>query len=136
MHRIGFVIFQGANIMCTAPVSLIEMANETLGKSFYDVRILSDNGGPVRTSVGITIETEAFGEPDFDTLLIGAGTEIEPPAPKLLDFMEGAGVRRMRRTGSSRELPRTACERAERAQQPARSSSFLRSFPAHSQRTM
>ncbi|HEX4673888.1 MAG TPA: GlxA family transcriptional regulator, partial [Steroidobacteraceae bacterium] len=95
MHRIGFVIFQGANILCTAPVSVFEMANQALGKSFYDVRILSDGGGPVRTSVGITIETEAFGEPDFDTLLIGAGTEIEPATPKLLEFIaKGLGVSR------------------------------------------
>lgn len=95
MHRIGFVIFQGANILCTAPISVFEMANHTSGKPFYDVRILSDGGGPVRTSVGITIETEAFGEPDFDTLLIGAGTEIEPATPKLLEFIaKGLGVSR------------------------------------------
>jgi transcriptional regulator GlxA family with amidase domain len=95
MHRIGFVIFPGAQILCTAPISVFEMANKTSGKPFYDVRILSDNGGPVRTSVGITIETEAFGEPDFDTLLIGAGTEIEPATPKLLEFIaKGLGVSR------------------------------------------
>ena len=41
------------------------------------------------------IETEAFGEPDFDTLLIGAGTEIEPATPKLLEFIaKGLGVSR------------------------------------------
>jgi transcriptional regulator GlxA family with amidase domain len=95
MHRIGFVIFHGANILCTAPISVFEMANQASGKPFYDVRILSDGGGPVRTSVGITIETEAFGEPDFDTLLIGAGTEIEPATPKLLEFIaKGLGVSR------------------------------------------
>ena len=55
MHRIGFVIFQGANILCTAPISVFEMANQTSGKPFYDVRILSDGGGPVRTSVGISL---------------------------------------------------------------------------------
>ena len=66
--------------MSTAPISVFEMANETSPKPFYEMRILSENGGPVRTSVGITIETEAFGEPDFDTLLIGAGTVIEPTA--------------------------------------------------------
>ena len=95
MHRIGFVIFPGANILCTAPISVFEMANQASGTPFYDVRILSDGGGPVRTSVGITIETEAFGEPDFDTLLIGAGTEIEPATPKLLEFIaKGLGVSR------------------------------------------
>jgi transcriptional regulator GlxA family with amidase domain len=66
-----------------------------LGKPFYDVKVLSENGGPVRTSVGITVGTEAFGEPDFDTLLIGAGTEIEKATPKLLEFIErGVAVSR------------------------------------------
>lgn len=87
MHRIGFVIFPGAQIMSTGPISVFEIANESLDKPFYDVRILSENGGPVRTSVGITIETEAFGEPDFDTLLIGAGTLIVSATSKLLDFI-------------------------------------------------
>lgn len=88
MHRVGFVLFPGAQILSTAPITVFEMANMTSGKSFYDMQILSENGGPVRTSSGITIGTEAFGEPDFDTLLIGAGTEIEKATPKLLEFIE------------------------------------------------
>ena len=95
MHRIGFVLFPGANILSTAPVSTFEMANFCAGKPFYELQILSENGGPVRTSWGITIETEAFGDPDFDTLLLGAGTEIEVATPKLLEFIaKGATVSR------------------------------------------
>jgi transcriptional regulator GlxA family with amidase domain len=96
VHRIGFVLFPGAQILSTAPISVFEMANATLGKPFYNVGILSENGGPVRTSVGITVGTEAFGEPDFDTLLIGAGTEIEEATPKLLEFI-GKGLSVSRR---------------------------------------
>jgi len=92
MHRIGFVLFPGAQILSTAPVSVFEMANLTAGKPFYELRIFSENGGPVRTSWGITIETEAFGDPDFDTLLIGAGTEIEAATPKLLEFIAKAAT--------------------------------------------
>ena len=95
MHRVGFVLFPGAQILSTAPITVFEMANLTSGKPFYEVQILSENGGPVRTSSGITIGTEAFGEPDFDTLLIGAGTEIEKATPKLREFIErGVAVSR------------------------------------------
>jgi transcriptional regulator GlxA family with amidase domain len=95
MHRVGFVLFPGAQILSTAPITVFEMANLTSGKAFYEVQILSENGGLVRTSSGITIGTEAFGEPDFDTLLIGAGTEIEKATPKLLEFIErGVAVSR------------------------------------------
>ena len=95
MHRVGFVLFPGAQILSTAPITVFEMANMTSGKPFYDMQFLSESGGPVRTSSGITVGTEAFGEPDFDTLLIGAGTEIEKATPKLLEFIErGVAVSR------------------------------------------
>jgi transcriptional regulator GlxA family with amidase domain len=95
MHRIGLVIFPGVQVLSLAPISVFEMANVTSGKSLYAVRLLSESGGPVRTSIGITIDTEAFEKPDFDTLIIGAATEIEPASPKLLTFVSQAlGVSR------------------------------------------
>ena len=88
MHRIGLVIFPGAQILSTAPIAVFEMANATLGKRFYDLVVLSETGGPVRTSVGITLGSEPLGAPDFDTLIIGAGTEIEAASPVLVDFIQ------------------------------------------------
>jgi transcriptional regulator GlxA family with amidase domain len=87
VHRIGFVIFPKAQILSTAPIAVFEMANLTLRKPFYDLKVLSENGGPVPTSVGISVGSEAFGVPDFDTLMIGAGTEIEEASPALVDFI-------------------------------------------------
>jgi transcriptional regulator GlxA family with amidase domain len=88
VHRIGFVIFPGAQILSTAPIAVFEMANQTLGRPFYDVVVLSETGGPVRTSVGITLDSEPLGAPDFDTLMIGAGTQIEEASPTLVDFIQ------------------------------------------------
>ena len=106
VHRIGLVIFPGAQILSTAPIAVFEMANATLGKSggpmgqpFYDLVVLSETGGPVRTSVGITIGSEPFGTPDFDTLIIGAGTEIEEASPALVDFIQ-RGIKVSRRVAA------------------------------------
>jgi transcriptional regulator GlxA family with amidase domain len=88
VHRIGLVIFPGAQILSTAPIAVFEMANATLGKPFYDLAVLSETGGPVRTSAGITLGSEPLGAPDFDTLMIGAGTEIEEASPVLVDFIQ------------------------------------------------
>jgi transcriptional regulator GlxA family with amidase domain len=89
------VIFPGVQVLSLAPISVFEMANVTSGKSIYDVRLLSQSGGPVRTSIGITIDTEAFDAPDFDTLIVGAATEIEAASPELLAFVRKAfGVSR------------------------------------------
>jgi transcriptional regulator GlxA family with amidase domain len=87
MHRIGLVIYPGVQALSLAPISVFEMANETAKKTFYDVRMLSEFGGLVRTSIGITIGTEAFDEPDFDTLIVGAATGIVAASPKLLAFI-------------------------------------------------
>ncbi|MDB6087412.1 MAG: AraC family transcriptional regulator [Gammaproteobacteria bacterium] len=87
MHRIGLVIFPGAQVLSLAPVSVFEMANRTSGKPLYDVRLLSESGGPIQMSMGVRIETEAFDEPDFDTLIVGGATEIEEASPKLLAFV-------------------------------------------------
>jgi transcriptional regulator GlxA family with amidase domain len=86
VHRIGLVIFPNVQSMSLAPISVFEMAN-VVSRPVYEVRVLSESGGPVRTSMGITIGTEAFGEPDFDTLIIGASTEIAEASPKLLAFI-------------------------------------------------
>jgi transcriptional regulator GlxA family with amidase domain len=88
VHRIGLVIFPGAQILSTAPVAVFEVANVTLGRPFYDLVVLSETGGPVRTSVGITLDSEPLGAPDFDTLVIGAGTQIEAASPVLVDFIQ------------------------------------------------
>lgn len=90
MHLIGLVVYPGVNVMSLAPISVFEMANATAAEPVYDVRVLSESGGLVRTSIGITIGTEAFGDPDFDTLLIGAATAIKPSTPALLAFVRNA----------------------------------------------
>jgi transcriptional regulator GlxA family with amidase domain len=78
------------------------MANLTVGKPFYELRVLSETGGPVRSSVGVTIGTDAFDTaPDqtatFDTVIVGAATQIQAPSPALLSFVRQAlvGARRL-----------------------------------------
>jgi transcriptional regulator GlxA family with amidase domain len=92
MHRVGYVIYPGTQIFSTAPLSVFETTNATLERPFYDVRVLSETGGPVRTSFGITIETARFGPPDFDTLLVGAGTFIDESTPGLQEFIRAAAA--------------------------------------------
>ncbi len=62
MQRIGFIVFPGFQVMSFAAVSVFEFANLTAGEPLYDVHILSEAGGPVRSSVGMTVETAPFGD--------------------------------------------------------------------------
>ena len=86
MQRVGFVVFPGYQVMSMAVVSVFEFANLEIKEPFYDVHLLSETGGPIRTSIGVEITTEKFGS-DFDTLVISGGTVIEPSTPALIDFV-------------------------------------------------
>ena len=67
MQRIGFIVSPGFQAMTFAATSVFEFANITTGEPFYDMRTLSETGGAIRSSIGMVIETEAFGRAKFDT---------------------------------------------------------------------
>jgi transcriptional regulator GlxA family with amidase domain len=86
MQRVGFVVFAGYQVMSMAVTSVFEFANLEIKEPFYDVHLLSEAGGPIRTSIGVEIATEEFSV-DFDTLVISGGTTIEPSTPALIEFV-------------------------------------------------
>jgi transcriptional regulator GlxA family with amidase domain len=93
VHKIGLVIYPGISVMSLAPISVFEVANEVLGKPLYDIHTLSESGGPVPSSLGVTIGTEAFRDEDpFDTLLFAAATHPNETAltPGLLELVRKA----------------------------------------------
>jgi len=87
MHRIGFVIFPDFQVMGFAVLTVFEVANETLGGNAYSITMLSEKGGLVRSSAGFSVDTEAFGDAEFDTVIIGAGLEVRPATSGLVDFV-------------------------------------------------
>lgn len=88
MQRIGFVVSPGFRVMSFAVASVFEFANEEVSEPAYDVRMLSETGGFVRTSLGMSVATERFDDTNFDTLIIGRGTQ--PPTPGLIEFVRQA----------------------------------------------
>jgi transcriptional regulator GlxA family with amidase domain len=87
MQRIGYVVFPNFQVMGFAAITAFEMANLTAGQQFYDVTLLSETGGLVRATAGFAVDTKAFDDTVYDTVMIGAGTEVEPSSPGLLDFV-------------------------------------------------
>jgi transcriptional regulator GlxA family with amidase domain len=88
MQRIGFVVSSGFQIMSFAAVSAFECANKEMGKRVYDVHLLSETGGFIRSSIGVSMTTEPFDGTNFDTLIVGRGTE--PSTPGLIEFVRQA----------------------------------------------
>jgi transcriptional regulator GlxA family with amidase domain len=87
MHRVGFVTFPNFGAMGLAALSTFEHANLTNEEQFYEVTLLSETGGPVRSSAGFSVMTEPFGDAVFDTLIVGASTRLDEPTPNVLAFI-------------------------------------------------
>ena len=106
MHRVGLIVPHGFQLLSLAPLTAFEMTGFGLAKPppahpHYDIHLLSELGGPVRSSAGLIVETEAFGDPSFDTIIVGAITafEIVPSTASLIAFVQKA-AKASRRTAS------------------------------------
>jgi transcriptional regulator GlxA family with amidase domain len=78
MLRIGYILEPGFQVMAFGALSVFELANLLPDGPRYDVRLLSESGGRVRSSLGTTVETEPFGSRRFDTVIVGGS--ISPVA--------------------------------------------------------
>ncbi|GLS46220.1 GlxA family transcriptional regulator [Methylobacterium brachythecii] len=96
MQRVGFVIYPGFSIMGLAAVPAFELANLIGDEPTYDIHFISEDGGPIRTSAGMSVETEAFGETAFDTLVVGGGTFVRSSPPGLITFVQRAATQSRR----------------------------------------
>jgi transcriptional regulator GlxA family with amidase domain len=99
MQRIGFIVFPGFQVMSFGLIAVFEVANIVADRTVYEVRLLSERGGPVHASSGVGVETAPFDDTPYDTLIVGGGTEIEPSTPRLVDFVRQAALRYRRIAG-------------------------------------
>jgi transcriptional regulator GlxA family with amidase domain len=90
MLRVGFVVSPGFQVMSFAAVSAFEFANVSAGERLYDIHLLSENGGAVPSSLGMSIDTKPFGAPDFDTVIVSGLLELAPSSGGLLAFVRDA----------------------------------------------
>jgi transcriptional regulator GlxA family with amidase domain len=90
MQRIGFIVFPGFDVLSCAVMSTFEYANREIGEPVYDVRLLSETGGSVRASIGVSVATEPFDDTNFDTLIIGGSDVIGSLTPGAIKFLQQA----------------------------------------------
>jgi transcriptional regulator GlxA family with amidase domain len=88
MQRVGFVLAPGFQVMSFAALSVFEFANKEMGEPVYDVRVLSETGGLMCSSIGVSVTTEPFDATIFDTLFVCRGTE--PSTRGLIEFVQRA----------------------------------------------
>jgi transcriptional regulator GlxA family with amidase domain len=90
MKRIGVVVFPGFQILDMVAISVFELANLEAAQPEYAVEVISEQGGMVRSSSGVEIATQPFGDPAYDTVVVTGSMQIEPSSPALQAFLNDA----------------------------------------------
>ncbi|GAA5073368.1 GlxA family transcriptional regulator [Lysobacter panacisoli] len=101
MLTIGFVAPPGFQIMGIAAASAFELANTATSERLYDIRLLSEQGGPVASSFGVSIETRPLARQKLDTLIVTGLLYPEPTSPAL--------IRAIRKAASSTRRTAAVC---------------------------
>lgn len=99
MHRVGFLLTDGFQVMALASQSVFEYANVVTGEPFYAIENFSVDGGQVRSSLGMLVETRAASaRAAIDTwVLAGVGDPLAQPAPEpVVDFVRKVSSRARR----------------------------------------
>ncbi|WP_061133689.1 GlxA family transcriptional regulator [Caballeronia fortuita] len=100
MHRIGYLLSDGFQIMALASQTVFEMANDVAGEAFYGVENFSESGGEVRSSLGMSVGTRQMtARASIDTwLAVGVTAPLAQPSPlgvRAFLRREGARARRI-----------------------------------------
>ncbi len=99
MHRVGFLLMDGFQVMTLAAQSVFEFANLVVGETYYRIENFSVDGGQVRSSLGMVVDTHtASARATVDTwVLVGVGDPPTMPTPQpVIDFVRKATPRARR----------------------------------------
>ncbi|MFV3290353.1 GlxA family transcriptional regulator [Pseudomonas sp. NY11955] len=91
MHRVGYLITEGFQIMSLATQTVFELANIVADEAFYRVENFSIGGGMVRSSLGMSIDTLPLVAPGLaDTWMVtGTLAPWTPPSEEVLASVRG-----------------------------------------------
>jgi len=102
MHRIGYLLADGFQVMALGTQTVFEVANVAAGERFYTVDNFSVAGGEVKSSLGLAVGTRRPGAGDvIDTWMVaGVINPLESlPPPAELAFLRDTGSRARRIAG-------------------------------------
>jgi transcriptional regulator GlxA family with amidase domain len=100
MLRIGYIVVPNFQVMIFGGLTVFEMANRLTKEPHYEIRLISEGGGPVQSSLGYSVMTDRFDEGSFDTVIIGGVIDgVYEPSPGLVDYLKRA-VKTTRRVAS------------------------------------
>lgn len=87
MQKIAFLIYPDFQFMGLAAATVFEFANFEVPEPIYEISYISETGGPIPTSLGMALDTEAFRRADFDTVIVCGGNGVVDASPGVIDFV-------------------------------------------------
>lgn len=90
MKRIAYLLVPDFQVMVFGGLTVFEVANHTAKQPFYDIQLISESGGAVRSSLGYSVTTEAFGDLPFDTVIVAGALSVNPVSAGVIDFLQQA----------------------------------------------
>jgi transcriptional regulator GlxA family with amidase domain len=82
MPTVAIVLYDGFYSMALTVQSVFEFTNLELREPYYQTLAVSENGGPVRSSSGLAVLTEAIEGRSFDTVIFTGGNPNTYPPPQ------------------------------------------------------
>lgn len=102
MHRVGYLLCDGFQVMALASQSVFEFANLLAGRPVYALGNYSVAGGTLRSSLGLVVETRPVGAPGHADTWLVAGT-LSPleaaPTPEAVAVVRRLGAQARRTAG-------------------------------------
>ncbi len=99
MHRIGYLLSDGFQVMALGTQTVFEFANVVSKEQVYQVTNYSLRGGPVRSSIGAVVETEVAAKAGVETWMVSGVVNplLQNPEQAQLSFVREmpARVRRI-----------------------------------------
>jgi transcriptional regulator GlxA family with amidase domain len=90
MKRIAYLLVPDFQVMVFAGITAFEVANQTTTKPHYEIRLISEEGGNVCTSLGYSVSTDPLDSAAYHTVVVSGSLKIQQASPKLVDFLHQA----------------------------------------------
>jgi transcriptional regulator GlxA family with amidase domain len=95
MLTVAMILGPEFQVMNLASLTVFEVANFNAQKALYDIQLLSEEGGPVRSSIGTPILTQPFGDSFPDTVIFGGPIRVIPASAAVRAYaMKALGISR------------------------------------------
>ncbi len=87
MKRIAYLLIPDFQVMVFAGITAFEVANQAAPAPYYEIRLISEEGGNVRTSLGYSVSTDPIDTARYHTIIVSGSLEIKKASQKVIDFL-------------------------------------------------